>query len=292
MTKKMQKNKFPLLILMVTSLFTLSCLVVDSKKISITNLHLLETNKHFESSWNLSDMNVGSNWERSNIVGASGKIIIGGRLEGEVSSNSIIAVDSLSGDVIWTNHFVKSGYQMIVQGEKLYRGTFGTVTVQCYDVHSGKLQWSSLLPQSRNVVEIYSVGNRVFVYTANSKFFVLNEDGEILNNYRETFKTFLQIDNILYMEDNLAIKAIDTLSEETVWLTQIEKRYRLAPVFDDNTIFLSTWSNPADIFSIERYTGEINWKVSQDVLSNLYVSGEKIYFLSYLNFVQNKGRLL
>lgn len=263
------------------SLLTLSCYAIESRQDHPVSLRSLETNNEFEVIWNISDVHMSDNWERSNIVGAPGKIIIGGGQKGDIPNSTIIAVESVSGDNVWTKRFAKSGYKMIVQGENLYRGTVGTVIVQCYCTNSGELLWDTRLPWTHSTGDIYFAENKIFVYTIDSEFFILNEEGEILDNFSETFRTFLQIDNILYMEDVLAIKAVDFYSKEELWLLEIGKRYRQAPIFTDGTIFLSTWLNPADIVSIDRFTGEINWKVSQDVLSNLYVAGERIYFISF-----------
>ena len=277
----MIKNKTILFIIIVISLLSLSCFLIDAKQTAITYSHSLETNSEFETIWNVSDVHMSDNWERPNIVGGPGRIIIGGGQNGDLPNSTIIAIDSISGNNAWTQRFAKSGHEIIIEEERLYRTTVGTVIVQCYNVENGELLWDTRLPRSHNTAEIYSAENKIFIHSANSKFFILNEDGEILDNFSESFKVFLQIGNVLYMADNLAIKAVDFSSKEELWLLDIGKRYRLSPIFDDGTIFLSTWVNPADVFSINQYTGEIGWKVSQDVLSNLYIADKKIYFVSY-----------
>ena len=103
-------------------------------------------------------------------------------------------------------------------------------------------------------------------------------------------RTFLAIDDILYLEYNSGIKAVRISSKEELWRVELDNRYTDAPIFDDETIFIRTWHSPPSIYSVDQYTGEIHWKVSQDVHSNLYVLGEKIYLLSIDGSLVTIGR--
>jgi outer membrane protein assembly factor BamB len=82
------------------------------------------------------------------------------------------------------------------------------------------------------------------------------------------------------MEDVSGIKAVDLSSNTKLWLQEIDDRYTHVPIFNDGEIFLRTWSTPAKIYSIDQYTGKVNWVVSQDAFSNLCLLGKEIYFTS------------
>ena len=162
----------------------------------------------------------------------------------------------------------------------MIRGTAGTATVQSYQTDDGKLLWSTRLPWAHSTDDICFAENKIFAHTNDGKFFILNQRGKILNSFSEMNRTFLAIDDILYLEYNSGIKAVRISSKEELWRVELDNRYTDAPIFDDETIFIRTWHSPPSIYSVDQYTGEIHWKVSQDVHSNLYVLGEKIYLLS------------
>jgi len=75
-----------------------------------------------------------------------------------------------------------------------------------------------------------------------------------------------------------SLKAIDITTRRELWQQKIDDRFTHSPIFDNGTIFLRTWTFPGYIYSIDQITGKVNWKVSQDALSNLAVSEDKIYF--------------
>jgi outer membrane protein assembly factor BamB len=52
------------------------------------------------------------------------------------------------------------------------------------------------------------------------------------------------------------------------------------PIFDDETIFVRTTGSDGYIYSIDQDTGKVNWKVSQNIYSNLFLANKRIYFLS------------
>jgi outer membrane protein assembly factor BamB len=78
---------------------------------------------------------------------------------------------------------------------------------------------------------------------------------------------------------------VDFSSNRELWRVEIGKNWTHAPVFDDGQIFLRTWENPASIYSIDTSTGKINWILSQEILSNLYVENDKIYLINSDSFL-------
>lgn len=240
-----------------------------------TPLHFLESNNEFEAIWKISDINMDQNKGSLDIVGAPGKIIINGWKNGNFPTNTIIGLDSISGNIAWTILAAADGGEIITQGENLYRGTNGTATVVSYNIENGELLWDTRLPWAHSTSNLYFAEDKIFVHTSDGEFFILNEEGKILDTFHESFGTFLVIDDILYMEDNYSIKAVDYSSKKELWRLEMDSDYT-APIFDDETIFLST---SLSIYSINQSTGKVNWKVTQDILSNLYLASEKIYFI-------------
>ena len=268
----MKLNK-SIMFIMLLILFALSCFAIEIQQ---PYYHTLEAYNEFEVMWKISNICINDNSRRPNIVGAPERIIINGWQRSGIQTNTIIGLDSLSGNITWTAPGANGG-EIITQGENLYRGTNGTVTVQSYNIKNGELLWRTRLPWTHGTSDLYLAENKIFVHTGDGEFFSLNGVGEILDTFHEDFRTFLVIDDVLYKEDNFSIKAIDFLSRRELWQRKLDSDYTYAPIFDNGKIFLSTFTS---IYSIDQSTGKVNWQIFQDVLSNLYVAGDKIYFIS------------
>jgi outer membrane protein assembly factor BamB len=237
---------------------------------SLAPHHLLETNDKYEVIWDLSYIHVMDNNERPMIVNAPGKIIVEGVKNGELQP-SIIGLDSMSGDVIWQIKIGNAGDDIITNNNILYRGTSGTAEVQAYSVENGKLLWKTRLPWGHSVSDLYFAENKIFVYTNNDIFFILNEQGEILETIHTTDRMFLETDGVLYMEGAFSIKAVDLASRTELWHVKLDNDYYHAPIFENGTIFIDTSAVPPSVYSIDQSSGGVKWKVSQTISSKFVI---------------------
>lgn len=271
-----------LLIFTIFSLITSSCGVLwDIYQAQLNYLaphHSLESNPDYEVLWNLSDINVVGSLHTPMMIGSPNKIIVMGRRKGIVADSTIRGVNSENGNTLWEVHGTFG--DIIASDDSVYVGTHGTVTVHSLDIENGYLLWHTYLPSAHSTSDINFAQKKIFVHTNDSEFYILNDKGEVLDDFRETFRTFLELNGILYMEDVLGIQAIELSSKREVWKLRIGERYTYAPIFDDGEIFLRTRNIPSSICSIDQYTGIINWIVVQDAISNLCLAGDRIYFTS------------
>ena len=242
--------------------------------------HVLEANSEYEALWNRTDIHAGGGGTLPMIVGTPDKIIVMGWRKDSVLDSSILGLESESGEILWEVPAAYSG-KIIASDNAVYLGTAGTAKVRSLNIENGELAWSTLLPWAHSVSDIYFAENRIFVHTNDSEFFVLNEQGKILDNFNETFRTFLVLNGVLYMENALGIQAVELSSKQELWSLHVDEQYTHAPIFDDGEIFLRTWSTPAKIYSIDQSTGKVNWVVSRDAFSNLCLLGKTIYFTSF-----------
>ena len=271
-------------------MITVSCLVISScTPISFlfnflpeaeteTPRHVLQANEDYEVVWEFSNIRVDSNDRRPMIVSSPGKIIF----EGWKDEKSLVltAVDSLSGDVLWQKQIHSSSGDIISQDTALYRGTYGAAEIQAYNADTGDFVWKKTLPWAHSVVELYDTTDRIFVFTADNNFFILNAQGEIIEKRHETFRTFLETGDKIFREKNYNFELIDTLTQKSIWSTKIGKRFTHSPIFNNGNIYLRTWAIPTEIYSLDASTGTVNWKVTQDIVSNLCILKDKIYFLT------------
>jgi outer membrane protein assembly factor BamB len=235
--------------------------------------YLLETNNDYVFLWSRNDITMQQNNQRPAMVGSSGKIVLRGWV-GKDLLEKTYALDSLSGNNV--TPITLSGGEIIVDGEYLYTGTYGQASVLSYNIQSGELLWKTSFPWEKSVFHLYAAEDKIFVYTGTFDFFVLNKNGEIIKNFYSSKDVYLEINNVLYMNDVLAIRAVDASSMQELWRVEVGA-YDAAPIFDNGTIFVAAWKN---IHSIEQTTGKINWSVPNDALGNLYITGRKIYYIS------------
>jgi outer membrane protein assembly factor BamB len=244
--------------------------VYDTQMNYLAPQHSLETNKEYQVIWNLTDI------QAPIITSASKKIVVEGLKKGNVSETTILGVDSNSGEILWEIPGSISE-KITAYGNTLYRGTVGTTIVYAHNIDDGELLWSTWMPTAHSTSSIYVADNKIFVLSNDSEFYILNEEGEILKTYYNSPDMYLEMDNILYIDKAYFFTAINSSSNEELWQIDIGERFT-PPIFDDGEIFLRTWNYSASIYSIDQYTGNINWVTSQDLQSNLCIIADKIYF--------------
>ncbi|MBI9052109.1 MAG: PQQ-binding-like beta-propeller repeat protein [Anaerolineaceae bacterium] len=266
----MNKKCCFLLLLVVLVLFSVSCVLNENTVIETVPLHDLENNYEFQIVWDrLEEYNY-------KIIGGSGRVIIHGRVN-DASLYKLIALDSSTGNTVWTKSNTIG--DVIIRQDVLYQGTADIAYVKAFRLIDGDLIWDTRLPWAHSVNMISTEDNQILIHTTDSQCFVLNINGEILTQFKETFKVFLKKDNILYMLNGFGIEAMDFSSKEKIWELEVS-RYFSVPVFSDGTLFLKTHTKNGYILAVNPKTGDVNWKVDQNVLSNLYVTDTKLYFVN------------
>jgi outer membrane protein assembly factor BamB len=242
--------------------------------------HLLETNNEYNVIWDISNISVIDDTSgHPRIVGDSGKIIANGAKQGWFSNGTIFGIDSNNGKIVWEVS-EDSGGDMLVQNGTLYFGTVGTANLRSYNIKNGEIIWSTPMFWGHSVSDINYADNKIFVVSSNDTFFILNDQGKILDTSYITYRTFLISGGVLYRQDNFSMTAIEFSSKKELWTVDIGERFTHAPIFNDGEIFLRTWSIPTNIYSIDQYVGKVNWVTTQDTISNLCIIGDKIYFMN------------
>jgi outer membrane protein assembly factor BamB len=273
----MKTNRVYLLLITV-NLFMLACFGTQNNRTRSAPFYTLDKNDEYAVIWHRNDMITKYFLDRPDMVGTEGMIIILGNNEKDFFSNGYLyGLDSLSGEVLWESR--AGAGSMIVDKKQIYYGDVGQATVKCYNTENGELVWQTTIPVGKSVHHLYATEDAIFVYTSTSKFFALNKEGQIIGNFKElqnSYAVYLKIDDVVYMNHNLNIKAVDTTLSQEFWRTEVGP-YTVAPIFDDGTIFITGWNN---ILSLKQSTGRISWTVPNEALSNLYITDRKIYYIS------------
>ncbi len=86
------------------------------------------------------------------------------------------------------------------------------------------------------------------------------------------------LDEILYQDRSNRLIGVDLKSKESLWEINLGNgRIIFSPIIDRDTMFIQT---TRAIFSVNLETKEVNWQSSYNIVSNLCVMDQKIYFLT------------
>jgi outer membrane protein assembly factor BamB len=264
-----------LLLFVVFSLLTQSCIITDLLFDNPLPERTLETNDEYEVIWSLPRIPVDSCKQASRMTSTPGIIFL-------ERVHSLLAIDSLSGTTLWQIE-PASGYSGIIlaEGTIVYHASSGVADVEAYNIANGTLLWKTTLPDGHSADTLYFAENKIFVSTNNSEYYVVNDQGEVVRHVFPVDTIYVEMDGILYLQD-IAIRAIDMASVRELWRVETDPYdpFRSPPIFDAGTIFARTASFEGFIYSIDQHTGKVNWKMSQNIYSNLFVADGKIYFIS------------
>jgi outer membrane protein assembly factor BamB len=266
-----------LIVIMAFSLLTQSCFVGELLPDNPIPERTLEINNAYETIWSLPNIYMGTCKRRSLMDSVPGIIFVEGGLS-KLGIPSVLAIDSLKGDTVWQiKPLPEYDGIILAQGKVLYRAITGAAKVEAFNTTDGALLWETELPGGHSASTLYFAENKIFVSTNDNEFFVLNNQGKVLVHVSPAPMIYAEMDGIMYLQ-NTAFRAFELASARELW--QIDADFVRPPIFDAGTIFLRTADVEGFIYSIDQHTGKVNWKVSHNMYSNLFVVGRKIYFIS------------
>jgi len=273
------RKKFILLSLTL-SLLMVSCLSGNFLPDKPTPARTLEINNEYEVIWSLPNMYV-DDCSQNPLMVSIPDIIFVEKSNTWQESRSVLAINSLDGKTLWQIE-PPSLYNgiLLARDKVLYRAIYGVAAVQAYNIADGKLLWQTSLTGGHSSIDLYFADNKIFVSTSDNEFFILSDQGEILEHRIMQADVYGEMNGVMYVQDN-AFRAIEIASGRELWQVVVDRfKFRSSPIFDKEAIFLRTADIKGSIYSLDQGTGKVNWKVSQKMYSNLYLTGEKIYFIS------------
>lgn len=193
------------------------------------------------------------------IVSSPGRIFLLGS-NSKFSESNVIAFDSQTGNLLWQSNDT-NGQSIISLQSKVVVGGIGEVFA--LDISNGNTLWSTSLPLSRSVTNMYNLKNLIYVDTVSSRYFVLDENsGEILQT-------------VEYDASNLPY-----------WRNIPNGAYWQSPVFYNNYVYGRTGLRIGRAFAIDVDNTSELWSTSDNVISNIWVTS------SYAYVVTQDGKLL
>lgn len=285
------KNSLKLTVLVILLFILVSCShtseVNETEYGFLAPEHGLQPNDQYEVLWDISNISATELSELPPIVGAPQKIIVQGIEKDSLPQVQVFALDSLDGNIVWKTGGKDWGH-IITQNGVVYRGTGGSATVQAFNIEDATLLWSTRLPGAHSTSDMHISENRIYVNTNDDEFYALNDKGEILDHSREVYRKFLEAEGVTYIGDDRFIKAVDSSTDQELW--RVEVGDYNSPLFDGGTILLRTDGTPTKLYSIDQASGNVNWSLSQNVLSNLCVLDDRVYFTNQEGYLVSLNR--
>ena len=204
-------------------------------------------------------------------------------------SSQIIALDTQSGKMKWQRD-VTLPVTIVANDPSLYMGIYDHI--QEYDPQTGNLVRATNFPNIGNIYNLFVNNQNLYALSSSGRWLIFNLEDQT-SDLSEPFLPYtpLIIDNgILYLDDSKGLKATKIESGETLWMHPIDEAINLHPLFIDNMIIIL--SETGNIYSLDKGTGNLIWKLNANVISNIAADTSQLYFLTadgYLKVLNISG---
>lgn len=215
--------------------------------------------------------------------------------------SSLFSLDLQTGTINWQAEAVPQF--VIVNADKVFSVLDSGESVRsiaAYELNNGEKIWQTPL-DSLNAIgvdHIAASNTKLFVRTyhrSSRAFYVLDmKTGEIDNVMKENLRSVLPTNNIssaFYAEND--ISTLYFLSQYSVatsgnraWSTRLINGCDYCsltnPLVVDGLILVQSSGNPYHGFlnAIDRYTGDLLWRIDKHIISNIAVDGQVVFFLT------------
>lgn len=203
-------------------------------------------------------------WVRSNMYSKTNsqpllafsneKIIFLGS-DDQLEREKIVALDALTGNIVWQIDN-PNGLSLVASNSAIFVGGIGEVFA--FDSRNGDKLWSTQLPLSRSVANMYLAENSLTVDTVSSRYFILDvETGEILQR-------------------------VDYDAEENIplWRQFSYGASWQAPVLQKDIIYGRTGERYGRAFAVRGSSENILWRTEDNIISNVSTTMADAYVLS------------
>lgn len=203
----------------------------------------------------------------------------------DYSSSKIIALDTLSGNLLWESKVVLPA-TIVTSDSSLYMGIYDKI--QEYDAFTGRLVKEATFPNVGAIYNIFYNQQSLFALTNSGRWLTY----DVKQNTSELSEPFLPytpfiVDNeILYSYDPEGIKATAIQSKVNLWKYPIAEAINIHPLFTDTMLIIL--SQTGSIYALNKENGNLIWKSDKNVISNIATDASQLYFLTsdgYLNVV-------
>lgn len=275
-------SKHKSIILLVSLVFCSACLNFSSTYQSLCQQthHDLVNNAYGKLLWSIQDIYTFDTGNGPLLAASSGKLFVVANTASFPGPN-LLSYDTVTGNFLW-HRSVDLPMLLAVNDGKIYQGRNDVLDV--LDGLKGNLLEEIPLPQAGEIVSLYQIGDKFYIYGSSGRFIVFdNSVKKIVMTTEPNFieQTLLTDDDITYSHTVNRLVAFNGKTSTMVWQTEIDGSFSDA-VFQNDMIFLSVGSPiyTSSIYAINRSTGAVVWKKDINVISNIEPQNSELYVLT------------
>lgn len=271
----------PILIMLILIFSCLGMRVLSNFnqiRLGFQDEYKLEENAEYESLWSLNGVPfIGLHEFMPNVINLGSNFYY---ITSEpILKSYLVSIDGLNGEVRWKSKFNLLTRNFLLPGDNMIiRGRNDLPVISAFDENDGSKLWNQTLYSANRIKEMYYIEEKLFVYTIDGNFFIINNEGKLIESFSEIEKTFFVLDEILYQDGGNRLIGVDIKTKERIWEINLNRgQIVFSPIIDGENMFIQTTEA---IFSIKKATREVNWQSSYNIVSNLCIMNKKIYFLT------------
>jgi outer membrane protein assembly factor BamB len=247
------------------------------------------SNLHFQPLWSRTGIAIRLNRSDALMQGFASKVFVVTGQDFEYGGSRILAIDTLSGNVLWQREIVLPA-SIIMSNNQLYAGFYNKIEI--LDPPTGSLV---------NAIEISNVGVIYNIFATNQNLFALTNSGRWLtyNIDNSTYSLsepflpytpFLIENGIMYFREAGIYKARDTKTQSILWEYPLDEAANVHPLITKDMIII--FAQTENIYGLDKSTGTLKWKVNAQIISNIAADESRLYFLTndgYLKVLDMKS---
>lgn len=252
----------------------------------LTHHQISSSSHYFDRLWSRSSMFVLGYKFNNNFIAHDEKIWFIGSVT-ERSDPFLFGIKLQDGELNWRSSRMINSTTLAYDKQKIFvnSGIYSD-EINKFDISSGQLVWNKTQPQvTLGIDSMWAKNDKIVVNNGTLETTVLDSrSGDLL---QEQFPPDLSPiydfeDNIVYHEglfNNLIATNINSNVE--LWNVKFDAPISQPPIFSNNLIFVSPGEAiPKEIFAIDKLSGNIIWQSRDDVVSNISITEELVFYLT------------
>ncbi len=255
---RIAKNKGWLLSFLICFIAILGASCTNNMKPSWTKAYTVHNAIHNESwktLWVRSDVYIETSWDYISLAASPAKVFIYGSADID-NARSIIALDGLSGDLVWQSNPIPPS-TLFADQEGFYVGEAGGGSrILSLNLDNGQIRWSRNFPKSSGVESLLVYNDTLNVFFGTDKHIILNpETGE----------------NVFPLPIN----------SPPFYKSTICGNIYQPPLYIGDTIYYrnNRGLELGQACNVDISSGDLRWKTDISIVSNVVSTSTSLYFL-------------
>lgn len=234
-------------------------------------------NSYFQPLWSRSGIAIYPDPFNPLMQGTASKVFLVTGQDSKYGGSKILALDTQSGSVLWQRNVVLPA-SIITSSTLLYTSLYDKIEV--VDPQTGNLVKTIEVPKVGFIYNVFATEHNLYAFTKSGRYLTYNiNDGSYsLSEPFLPYHPFLIENGIMYFVDTEAYKAKDIETQSILWENSVNDAFTAHPLFTHDMIILLT--RMGSIYSLDKGTGKLLWKLDENVISNIAVNKSDLYFVT------------